>query len=205
MTTIKYLGADMSPLIIILIVLAIVAFYVIGLYNTLQRLKTQIAASIQEIGNQLKRQASLIPNLESTVKGYLKHEKGIFEMLTDARKAVSKADKSGNPQDIDQAIAKVQNLVPQITVAVEDNPELKSNETVTQFMSELTDTADKLTYARRSVIDLTQSFNEKLVTFPSNIVANMFGFKPEKGLETPQAGQHLSVSDEEMKDVKVNL
>lgn len=195
----------MSPLIIILVVLAAVALYVMGIYNTLQRLKTQIAASIQEIGNQLKRQASLIPNLESAVKGFLKHEKGIFEMLTDARKSVARADKSGSAQDIDEAITKIQNLVPQISVMVEDNPELKSNETVTQFMSELTDTADKLTYARRSVIDLTQSFNEKIVTFPSNIIAGMFGFTPEKGLDTPLAGKHLSVSDEEMKDVKVNL
>lgn len=194
-----------GSLLVILGIIAVVAFYVIGLYNTLQRLKTQIAASIQEIGNQLKRQASLIPNLESSVKGFLKHEKGIFEMLTDARKAVARADKSGSPQDIDQAIAKIQNLVPQISVAVEDNPELKSNETVTQFMDELTDTADKLTYARRSVIDLTQNYNEKLVTFPSNIVAGMFGFTPEKGLETPHMGKHLSVSEEETKDVKVNL
>lgn len=66
----------MTPLIIILIVVGAIALYVIGLYNTLQRLKTQIVASIQEIGNQLKRQASLIPNLESTVKGFLKHEIG---------------------------------------------------------------------------------------------------------------------------------
>lgn len=196
---------DMTPLIIILIVVGAIALYVIGIYNTLQRLKTQIVASIQEIGNQLKRQASLIPNLEASVKGFLKHEKGIFEMLTDARKAVAAADKSGNAEDIDQAIAKVQNLVPQISVAVEDNPELKSDATVTQFMNELTDTADKLTYARRAVIDLSQRYNEMLVTFPSNIIANMFGFKPEKGLATPQTGQHVEVRDEEMKDVKVNL
>ncbi|MDQ5951063.1 MAG: LemA protein [Patescibacteria group bacterium] len=195
----------MTPLIIILIVVGAIALYVIGLYNTLQRLKTQIVASIQEIGNQLKRQASLIPNLESTVKGFLKHEKGIFEMLTDARKAVAAADKSGTAEDIDQAIAKVQNLVPQISIAVEDNPELKSDATVTQFMNELTDTADKLTYARRAVIDLSQRYNEMLVTFPSNIIANMFGFKPEKGLATAQTGSHVEVSDQEMKDVKVNL
>lgn len=195
----------MTPVIIILIVIGAIALYVIGIYNTLQRLKTQIVASIQEIGNQLKRQASLIPNLEATVKGYLKHEKGIFEMLTEARKAVSLADKSGKAEDIDQAIAKVQNLVPQISIAVEDNPELKSDASVGKFMNELTDTADKLTYARRAVIDLSQRYNEMLMTFPSNTIANMFGFKPEKGIATPQTGQHVEVSDEEMKDVKVNL
>lgn len=72
-------------------------------------------------------------------------------------------------------------------------------------MQELTDTADKLAYARRAVIDLSQAFNEKLVTFPSNIIAGLFGFKPEKGLETPLTGSHVSVSDTEMQDVKVNL
>ncbi len=189
----------------ILVLLGALVLYVISIYNTLQRLKTQIRAAIQEIGNQLKRQASLIPNLETTVKGYLKHEKGIFDLLANARKAVAKADKSGNAEDIDQAIASVQNLVPQISVAVEDNPELKSNESVNKFMSELTDTADKLMYARRTVIDLTQSYNEKLVTVPSNLVANIFGFKPEKGIATAETGQHMEVSTDEMKDVKVDL
>jgi LemA protein len=192
------------PLILVALILGI-AFYAIGVYNALQRLKTQIQASIQEIGNQLKRQASLIPNLENSVKGFMKHEKGIFEMLTDARKSVARASETGTAADIDQAITKLQAVVPQMSIAVEDNPELKSNETVTRFMSELSDTADKLMYARRTVIDLTQNYNEKLVTFPSNLLANFFGFKPEKGIETASEGPHMNVSADEMKDVKVNL
>ncbi|HYD35596.1 MAG TPA: LemA family protein [Vitreimonas sp.] len=195
----------MSMMMILLAAGAVIALYVITLYNSLQRLKTQIAASIQEIGNQLKRQASLIPNLETSVKGYLKHEKGIFEMLTDARKAAVKASQSGTAKDIEAASAKLQAVVPQLAIAVEDNPELKADQTVMRFMEELTDTADKLMYARRTVIDLTQAYNEKLVTFPSNIIAGMFGFKPEKGLETPMSGDHVSVSEAETKDVKVNL
>lgn len=187
------------------IIAAIAFFYVIGVYNSLQTLKTQISASIQEIGNQLKRQASLIPNLENAVKGYLKHEKGIFQMLTDARKAAETADRTGKPADLEKALASVQAVIPKIQVAVEDNPEIKADGTVTKFMDELTDTADKLTYARRTVIDLTQTFNEKLVIFPSNLIANLFGFKAEKGLETSTSGAHLSVSDEETKDHKVSL
>ncbi len=195
----------MSNTIILLVVLAGLVAYVISIYNTLQRLKTQITASIQEIGNQLKRQASLIPNLENSVKGFLKHESGIFKMLTDARKSVEAANKTGSPADIEEAISKVQSMVPQIQVAVEDNPELKSDVTVTKFMSELTDTADKLTYARRALIDLSQAFNEKLVMFPSNIIAGLFGFKEEKGLVTAMTGDHVSVSSQEMKDIKVDL
>ena len=186
------------------ILVAIVA-YVISVYNTLQRLKTEIEASIQEIGNQLKRQASLIPNLQAAVKGYMKQEKEIFKMLTDARTAAEDAAKSGKASDIEDAINKLNQVMPKINVAVEDNPEIKSDATVTQFMSELRDTADKLMYARRSVIDLSQNYNVKLVTFPSNFVAQMFGFKPEKGLATAMSGSHLSVSESEMSDVKVDL
>lgn len=192
-------------MIVPIVILALVFFYVIGVYNSLQTLRTQIKASIQEIGNQLKRQAGLIPNLEVAVKGQLKHEQGIYKMLTDARQSVAKADASGSAKDIDQALSKIQNLIPQIQVVVESNPELKANETITKFMNELTDTADKLTYARRSVIDLSQSFNEKLVVFPSNLIAKLFGFKEEKGLVTSTTGAHLEVSTEEEKSPKVNL
>ncbi len=192
-------------MIVLIVILALVFFYVIGVYNSLQTLKTQIKASIQEIGNQLKRQANLIPNLEVAVKGQLKHEQGIYKMLTEARQSVAKADASGSAKDIDQALSKIQNLIPQIQVVVESNPELKANETITKFMDELTDTADKLTYARRSVIDLSQTFNAKLVVFPSNLIAKLFGFKEEKGLVTATTGAHLTVSSEEEKNPKVNL
>jgi LemA protein len=188
-----------------LVILGGVVMYVVSIYNILQQLKTQIKASIQEIGNQLKRQASLIPNLESSVKSYLKHEKGVYEMLTNARKSVAQADKTGSVKDIEKAIDNIQSMIPQIQVVVESNPELKADKTVTKFMDELTDTADKLTYSRRSVIDLSQDYNEKLVMFPSNIIAGMFGFKEEKGLETPMTGSHVEVSAKETEDVKVNL
>lgn len=195
----------MSTIIVLVIIAIAIGGYVISIYNSLQTLKTQIKASIQEIGNQLKRQASLIPNLQKTVKGYLKHEKSIFKMLTEARKAAEQAEKSGSGQDIQQAIDKIQQAIPKLTVAVEDNPELKADKTVTKFMNELTDTADKLMYARRSVIDLSQAYNQKLVTFPSNMVTNLFGFVTEKGLVTALTGSHVEVSPEEMKDVKVEL
>lgn len=189
----------------ILIIAAVLLVFIIGTYNSLQRLKTQIKASIQEIGNQLKRQASLIPNLEASVKGQMKHEKAVYKMLTDARKSVTKADKSGNAEDINAAIENIQSLIPKIQVVIESNPELKSNESVTKFMDELTDTADKLTYARRSVIDLSQSFNEKLVVFPTNLVAMIFGFKEEKGIATPMTGDHVEVITSETKSPKVEL
>jgi len=195
----------MNLTLIIGVVLVGIALYAMNIYNALQRLKTQIKASIQEIGNQLKRQASLIPNLEKSVKGFLKHEKEIFNMLTEARKKVAQAEKTGKVGDIDKAIESIQAAGAGLNVAVEDNPELKSDVTVTKLMNELTDTADKLMYARRTVIDLSQNYNEKLVTFPSNLIANMFGFKEEKGLSTPMTGSHVEVGADEMKDVKIDL
>ena len=195
----------MSTGIILLVIVAGVAFFVMSTYNGLQTLKTQITASIQEIGNQLKRQASLIPNLMESVKSYMGHEKGIFQMLTDARTLVAKASASSSAKDIDQAAEKIQSLIPAINVLVESNPQLKADETVTKFMDELTDTADKLMYARRSLIDLTQTYNARLLTFPSNMIAGAFGFKPEAGLSTPMTGSHVEVSSDEMVDPKVKL
>lgn len=182
-----------------------ITLYVIAVYNSLQQLKTQIRASIQEIGNQLKRQASLIPNLEVATKGYLKHEKDVFKMLTDARKKIAQAEKTGAASDVEKAIESVQAAIPSLNVAVESNPELKADKTITKFMDELTDTADKLMYSRRSVIDLSQAYNVKLVTFPSSVIANLFHFGPEKGLETAMSGPHLEVNTEEMKDTRVTL
>lgn len=187
------------------LVLVGIAFYAVSIYNSLQTLKTRIVASIQEIGNQLKRQASLIPNLESSVKGYMKHEKDIFKMLTDARTSVEKASGSNDMKKIDKAVSDLQNVMGRINILVESNPQMQADKTVTKFMDELRDTADKLMYSRRTVIDLTQTYNQKLVVFPSNMIANMMGFKPEKGIDTPMSGEHVEVSGEEMKDVKVNL
>lgn len=195
----------MPSLWIVLGILLVAGFYVVSIYNSLQTLLTQIEASIQEIGNQLKRQASLIPNLQTSVKAFMKQEKEVFQMLSDARTSVDAAVKSGSAKSISEAETALQAVIPRLQVAVEDNPELKSNETVQQFMNELRDTADKLTYARRALIDLTQNYNEKLVTFPSNLIANIFGFKKQAGLATAMSGAHLEVSEDEARDPKVDL
>lgn len=190
---------------VILILLALLVFWVIGTYNFFVSSKTRIKAAVQEIGNQLKRQADLIPNLESSAKGYLKHEKDIYKQLTDARKAVAKAAKSDDVQKMADAGSKLASLIPNLQVVVESNPELKSSDVVTKLMDELRDTADKIMYARRLVIDLTADFNVKRVTLPSNIVANLFGFEELPGLITPQKGEHMEVSGKDTKTPKVKL
>lgn len=190
---------------ILIAIVVILLLWVMSTYNFFVTAKTRIKASIQEIGNQLKRQADLIPNLEESVKGYMKHEKDVFKMLTDARRAVASAADSGNAQKMSEAAGKLAAVLPRLQVAVESNPELKSSEVVTNLMDELRDTADKVMYARRLVIDLTADYNVRLVTFPTSILANMFGFSEQPGLITPNVGEHLEVRAEEMKSPKVKL
>lgn len=179
--------------------------YVVSLYNWLQTAITRINASIQDIGNQLKRQASLIPNLETSAKSYLKHEKDIYKEITNVRKAVDVAEKTTDMKNVNAASDALNSLVPKLNILVESNPELKAEKVVSKLMDELTDTADKLSYARRVVIDLTADFNQKLVVFPSNFIASWFGFVSQKGIDTPMSGSHLSVSDSETKDTKISL
>lgn len=195
----------MNTTILLVLIGVGLLFYVISIYNWFQTSLTRIKASIQDIGNQLKRQMSLIPNMESSAKSYLKHEKDIFSDLTSARKAIDSAQGSSDISKINKASEALNSLMPKLQVLVESNPEIKGEKVITRLMDELTDTADKLTYSRRVVIDLSADFNQRLVTFPSNLVGKAFGFVEQKGLETPMSGSHLTVSDEETKDVKVDL
>lgn len=183
-------------MIYLYVVLAVIAIWIISTYNFFVSAKARIKASIQEIGNQLKRQADLIPNLENSVKGYLTHEKGILQMLSDARKLVS-AGRDASKQ--------ISEILPKLQIVVESNPQLKADNVVARLMDELRDTSDKVMYARRLLIDLTADFNVKRVTFPSSLVAGMFKFDELKGLETAESGDFLKVSDTEMKSPKVNL
>lgn len=189
----------------LILVVVVIGLWVASSYNFFVSTKARIKASVQEIGNQLKRQADLIPNLESSVKGYLKHEKGIFESLTEARKAIASALKTGDVQKMADAGSKLASLIPNISVAVESNPEIKGNEVVVKLMDELRDTSDKVMYARRLVIDLTADFNVKKATFPSNIVAGMFGFSEQPGLITPESGAHTEVKSSDLETPKVSL
>ena len=179
--------------------------YLASVYNTFQTTDTRIEAAVQEIGNQLKRQASLIPNLESSVKGYMKHEKDIFKSLTDARKSIQAAASSATAKNLDAVESQLQGLASKLSILVESNPEIKADSTVNNFMNELRDTADKLMYSRRAVIDLAQQYNQMLVTVPTNIIAKVFGFTKKAGVSTPMTGAHMEVSESEMHDHKVTL
>jgi LemA protein len=188
-----------------LIILAIVVVWGVSIYNFFVSSKARIKAAVQEIGNQLKRQADLIPNLEASAKGYLKHEKEVYKQLTDARKAINKAVKSGDVQKMADAGSQLASVIPNLQVVVESNPELKASEVVTKLMDELRDTADKVMFSRRLVIDLTADYNVKRVSMPSNIIASIFGFKEMPGIITPEAGEHVEAKGKDLETPKVDL
>ena len=195
----------MTGLVWLVIIVGVILLYFWSFYNQFVTIKTRIKASIQEIGNQLKRQADLIPNLVASVKGYMKHEKTIFTELTEARKAVMKAVDSGNTQKMIDVGTRLQNALAPIRVVFESTPQLQAEGPTTQLMEELRDTADKVMYSRRTLIDLTADYNIKIVKFPSNIVAKIFGFSQEAGLKMPAERESLEVKSEETKTPKVEL
>lgn len=191
--------------IFLIIVLVALGGYVLMIYNRFVRTKTRIKASVQEIGNQLKRQADLIPNLTASVKGYMKHEKKIFADLTSARKAVKGALKSNAPQKMVEASSKMLSALAPIQAVFESTPELQAAKPTVKLMDELRDTADKVMYSRRTLIDLTADYNVMIETVPSKWVAGVFNFKPEPGLKTPAESEFTTVEKGETKTPKVNL
>lgn len=184
---------------IVLILIAVVVIYAISIFNSLNTLKIRIKASIQEIGNQLKRQVQLFTDINNEVQAAMGQETKIFKMLTDARKTINEAVGSGSAQKMSDASDKISQMLPQLKVIVESNPQMQSMGVVSRAMDESRDTADKCMYARRTLIDLSADYNNMLVVFPSNIIAGMMGFKPEEGLKMANVGNATEVSPEEMK------
>jgi len=189
----------------VIIGLILIALYVLAFFNRTKTALIHIGASVQEIGNQLKRQADLIPNIIQSAKAYLKHEKSIFEELTSARKFIDRANKTRSTKDLDISQKMISSALKSLHVVVESNPEIKASEVVKDLMSELRDTSDKLMYARRTLIDLSADYNVSIETFPGLLLAPIFGFKKEKGLQTPNEGEFIKVTKEETKTPKVDL
>ena len=192
-------------MIYLVVLLVVIALYLLTFYNKLKRFQIQIGASVQEIGNQLKRQANLIPNLIDSVKGYMTHEKDIFTQLTDARKNIDEAVATNDLKKIDKAQNTVTKALESLRIIVESNPQIQASSLVGNLMDELRDTADKLMYSRRTLIDLSADYNTTIVTIPGVWVAPIFGFKEEKGLIVAADSSQLEVSSKEMENPKVNL
>lgn len=187
--------------------LALLVVWAIATYNQFVTIKTQLEASLQEIGNQLKRQADLIPNLISSVKGYMKHEKGIFDALTDARKQVVEVTgkKGSSAQDMLNASEGLEKALSGLRVTLESNPEIKADAPTQKLMDELRDTSDKTMYSRRTLIDLTQNYNALVVRMPSALIAMLFKFEKQPGLKIGDIDSATTVTSAETATPKVDL
>jgi LemA protein len=166
-----------------LIVLGLIVVYVIVVYNGLASLKIKIQEAWSQIDVQLKRRVDLIPNLLETVKGYAAHEKEVFESVSQARAALMNA---GNPKEAGDADVALTGALGRLFAIAEAYPELKAQEGFVNLQKELSDTEDKVSYARQFFNTIVRDFNAKLVMFPSNIIANLFGFKPETFFEAKE-------------------
>lgn len=167
----------------LLIALVAVAVFAIGIYNSLASLKVKIKEAWSQIDVQLKRRADLIPNIVETVKGYASHEKEVFENVTKARSALMGAQ---TPKEAGEADQMLQGALKSLFAIAEAYPELKAQEGFVNLQKELSDTEDKVAYSRQFYNSVVRQFNEKIVVFPNNLIAPMFGFKPEEFFEAEE-------------------
>ena len=175
-----------TTLIVVAAVLVVIVLAVIGMYNSLVRLRNQVDNAWSQIDVQLKRRHDLIPNLIETAKGYMKHERGTFEAITEAR---SKAMGASSVADASKAEGMLGEALSKFMLVVENYPDLKANQNFLALQEELTSTENKISFARQSFNDQVLSFNNKIQMFPSNIIAGMFGFAKRDFFEIEVAAE----------------
>jgi LemA protein len=163
-------------LIIIIVILVVIAIWVMNLYNSLVRLRNRRQNAFADIDVQLRQRHDLVPQLVETVKGYAGHEKEVLLKITEARSAAVSAT------TIDDKIKAEQQLstaLQGLKISVEAYPDLKANQNFLQLQEELSDIENKLAASRRFFNAATTEYNNSVESFPSNLIANNFGFRRE--------------------------
>jgi LemA protein len=159
---------------VVLLGILVVVLFVTGTYNSLVGLDQKAQAQWGQVENAYQRRADLIPNLVETVKGYAKHESGVFERVTQARSAAVNAQTVKAQGEADNMLT---GALKSLFAVAEAYPELKANQNFLMLQEELAGTESKVAYARQFYNDVVMKFNMRQQVFPSNIIANMFGFK----------------------------
>lgn len=167
------------------IVLGAIVLWLIATYNSLVRLRYRAKEALSDIDVQSKRRFDLIPNLVETVKGYLQHEKGVLENVTKARAAVATGGTALDKANAENALS---NTLKTLFAVSENYPDLKANANFLELQRELSDTENKMQAARRFYNSTAMALNTKVDTFPTNLIAGMFGFHQEKFFEA-EAGE----------------
>jgi len=165
---------------IVVVVLVVIAFALVGMYNSLVQLRVRADNSWSDIDVQLKRRHDLIPNLVETVKGYAAHEKGTFENIAKFR---SQAMQAATPADKAAAENQLTGALKSLFAVAENYPELKASEEFTQLQGSLSQTEDSIQNSRRYYNAVVRDFNTKIQSFPTNILAGMFGFQQRQFFE----------------------
>ena len=171
-------------LIAIIVILIIIVIAIIHMYNNLVGLRNRVKNSYAQIDVQLKRRNDLIPNLVETVKGYASHEKGVLEEVTKARTSVMNAS---TVEETSAADNQLTGALKTLFAVAENYPDLKANSNFQQLQVELTDTEDKISYARQFYNDVVLKYNNACQKFPSSILAGMFGFNEETYFQVPES------------------
>jgi LemA protein len=170
--------------LILLGVLVVIAFLLIGMYNSLVQLRVRADNAWSDIDIQLKRRHDLIPNLVETVKGYAAHEKGTFEDIakyrTMAMQATTPADKAAAENQLTGALKT-------LFAVAEAYPELKASTNFSELQASLSQTEDTIQNARRYYNAVVRDLNTKIQSFPTNILAGIFGFSQRQFFETTDA------------------
>jgi LemA protein len=168
--------------IIIAVVVVLLVVYVIVTYNGLVRTRNRIDNAFSQIAVQLKRRHDLIPNLVETVKGYAAHEKGVFESVTQARANAINAE-NGTPAEQAQAENALTGTLKSLFAVAEAYPDLKANQNFLNLQEEITSTEDKIAYSRQFYNDSVLGYNNRIQSFPGNIVAGVANFPPREYFE----------------------
>lgn len=174
----------MGLIIVIALVVIVVAVY-ISMYNGLQRAKVNTDESWSQIDVQLKRRNDLIPNLVETTKGYVKHERETLSKVVELRNQMVALPADVDPQKKMELSNQLTDSLKSIFALAENYPDLKASQNFTQLQEELTNTENKIAYSRQLFNSSTAVYNQKLLTFPSNVVAKMHHFTKVNYLEIP--------------------
>ena len=176
------MGIMLVPLVIVVLLI----MFVIGIYNSLVGLRNQVANAWSQIDVQLKRRHDLIPNLIETAKGYMQHERGTLEAVTNARSQAMGAKGVAESAKAEGVLGKA---LSKFLLTVEAYPDLKANQNFLSLQEELSSTENKIAFSRQAYNDQVLFYNNKIQMFPSNVVAGMFSFAKRDYFEIEDAGE----------------
>src|SRR4030043_92822 len=160
------------PIIVIAAIIVILILIFIGIYNGLIRGRNNVKNAWAQIDVQLKRRHDLIPNLVETVKGYMQHERNTLEAVTKARNLAQQLSSAGAGER-SKAEGELSSALARLLAVAESYPDLKANQNFLALQEELTSTENKISFARQFYNDSVLNYNNKVQTFPSNIIAGM--------------------------------